>query len=172
MRKSWVVVPMAMVLAACGGSGGGGGETSPSPSASPTPTTMATTRPAKAISYTSGTAEVTVDGATQTVFSAPLDPSESSTFAPDDGFDVWWRTGDQALNISGDLKSGEVDAFIRVETAPGNANAYVDSWHTICDITITEFTDTALSGSYSCPDLPSFDGKTKIDTTGTFSATG
>lgn len=166
MRKYWVVASAAVFLTACGGSSGGG----PSPSTSPTPTTMATTRPAQAITYTSGTADVTVSGATEAAFTAPLDPDESSTFAPDDGFDVWWRSGDQALNVSGDMKSGKVDAFVRVETAPGNAHAYIDSWHTICTVTITEYTDTKLSGTYSCPDLPSFDGKTKVNTQGSFNA--
>ena len=162
MKKTVMIAAVSVLLAACGGSS--------TPSASPSPSAAATTRPTKDVTYTSGSAEVTVSGAQQSAFSASLDSAESATFTTDDGFDVWWRTGDQALNVSGDLESGEADVFVRVETGPGDANAFIDPFHTICTVTLTEYTDTRLAGTFTCPDMPSFDGSSEIDANGTFSA--
>lgn len=171
MKRIIVAAFAAGMLAACSG-------TAPSPatpsdtSVPPSPTTTATGRPTKAVTYSSGAARVSTTGAQQVVFDAPLDPTRDATYAPDDGFDLWWKNGDQALNVSGDIHSGEVDAFVRIETAPGNGNAYVDSWHTLCNVTLSQYDDDGISGTFTCNDLPSFsDGEKTVNAQGTFSAT-
>ena len=163
MPRILVIALCAGLLAACS-SGGSTDATTPVPSPA------ATTRPTKDLTYTSGSAEVTVTGDQQASFTAPLDSSRGATFEKDGGFDVWWRSGNQALNVSGDVKSGQVDAFVRVETGTGDEHAYVDSFHNICDITVTEYSDTSLAGTFDCRGLPSWAGKTKVDATGTFRA--
>lgn len=163
MRKLFALVACAGLLVACSSSGGGG-ESSPSLS----PSAAATTRPAKEITYTSGTADVALSGGSQVAFAAPLDTGD---FTPDDGFDVWWRSGDTALNVSGDLTSGEVDAFVRIETGPTDAEAFIDPFHTECDVTLTAYSDTELAGTFTCAELPAFAGKATAGATGTFSAT-
>lgn len=163
MRNLLALVACAGLLTACGG-------TSPSPSPAPASSPAAASRPTKAITYTSGSADVTVTGAEQAQFNAGLDTTRGAEFTPDDGFDVWWRSGAQALNVSGDVQSGETDVFVRVETAAGDTHAYVDSFHTICDVVITSYTDTELAGSLTCPELPSFAGKSTVNVEATFSA--
>ncbi len=171
MKRIIVATFAAGMLAGCG-STAPSPATSPDPSVPPSPTTTATGRPTKAVTYSSGAAQVSTTGAEQVVFDAPLDPTRGATYSPGDGFDLWWKNGDQALNVSGDVDSGEVDAFVRVETVPGNGNAYVDSWHTLCDVTLSQYDDEGIAGTFTCKDLPSFsDGDKTVDAQGTFSAT-
>lgn len=171
MKRIIVATFAAAILAGCSSTPPGPAGSS-EPSVPPQPTATATGRPTKATNYTSGTAQVTTSGAEQVAFDAPLDPTRGATYAPDDGFDLWWKNGDQALNVSGDVRSGEVDAFVRVETAPGNANAYIDPWHTLCKVTLSQYDDAGIAGAFTCKDLPSFSNAEKtMDTQGTFSAT-
>lgn len=169
--RGFVVLVACGLLAACGGGGGG---TEPSASPTPPPSPATTTRPTKDITYTSGSAEVTLTGGEQVTFSAPLDTSEEATFSRDDGFDVWWRDGDQALNLSGDVEKGEADVFVRVETATG---AYVDPFHTLCEVTVTTNDDTTLAGRFTCDELLMWSGEGSegeektVSASGTFSAT-
>lgn len=161
MRTFLVVAACAGLLTAC---------TSSSPAPSPASSPPATTRPTQAVTYTSGSAEVTVSGAEQASFTAGLDTARTAEFTTEDGFDVWWRSGEQALNVSGDVESGQVDAFVRVETAVGDTHAYVDPFHTICDVVVTSYTDTNLAGTVSCTDLPAMSGDPKVNVQATFSA--
>lgn len=162
MRPFLVIAVCAGLLTAC--------TSSPAPAPAPESSPPATTRPTAAVSYTAGSADVAVTGAEQATFTANVDSAQAE-FALDDGFDVWWRTGEQALNVSGDVKDGTVDAFVRVETAAGDTHAYVDSFHTICDVVVTAYSETELAGTLSCEDLPAMSGETKVSVQATFSAT-
>ena len=157
----------AAVLVACGS------QPAPSPSPTPTPSPATTSRPTRALAYASGGADVTVTGGEEATLRLPLD-AEESTFSRDGGFDVWYRSGDQALNVSGDVRNGEADVFVRVETGPDHA--YVDSFHNLCDVTVTSYSDTELAGRFTCGGLQPWGGDegtsppAPIDATGTFSA--
>lgn len=172
MQKFLALAASAGLLVACSSGGGGGsGDTSPSPS----PSAAATTRPTQELTYGAGTADVTATGGENVTFTAQLDP-EQATFSPDDGFDVWWRTGGQALNLSGDVKNGEPDVFVRIETAPAPGHAYVDPFHTQCDVTVTTFDDSGLAGTFTCPELLAWGDEESapaqpVGATGTFMAT-
>lgn len=115
-------------------------------------------RPTQDLTYSTGSARVTKT-ATQVAgkppveqveeFTAPLDPAGTNTFRTSDGFNIFWRTGKQALNVWGDSESGRVSASVRIDLGPGDENAY-SSVGLPCQVVLTQYDDAGIAGSFTC----------------------
>lgn len=173
--KTWVLALLIATLAACGGEGDGG--TVPTGTTGPTEPSPTTTAPAPSplgeedLTFSSGEASVTATGNEELDLTVPLESATYTGEAPDDEgeLNAQWRedTGERGLYMTLTVEGGELtDAFVRVD---GEEQGYPDGFHTQCELEVSRMDEEAVEGTFTCDELPSFDGETAIDAEGTFS---
>ena len=142
--------------------------------AAPIPTSGVLAPPTTDVSFTSGAAQVATTGDVEQSVAAELTPSTSK----------WTADGQLELHYSDSsgntilvrlrVSSGVDDQFIAVGV-PGSttddATYFPDGGHTQCIATLQRFDSAGLDGTFTCTDVPNFNGDMTIDATGTFSAT-